>query len=257
MFGRRRNQVGLIILALVPVLISVAVKLSPPSAGGGPTFLDQITQNGLFVGFTALTVELTLFLPMAIALVSGDAVAGEAHAGTLRYLLTVPVGRSRLLAVKYAALIVGAFAACIAVAGVGAVVGSAVFGAGSMTTLSGSQIGFADGLGRLALATAYVSIGMCALAALGLFLSTLTEQPIAVTVAVMILVAAMWIVDAIPQLDFMRPYLLVDRWPAFADLMRDPPVFDDMWAGLGVDAAYIVVFGLAAWSRFAGKDITT
>ncbi len=257
MFGRRRNQVGLVVLALVPVVICVAVKLSPPSASGGPTFLDQITQNGLFVAFTALTVELTLFLPLAIALVSGDAIAGEAHAGTLRYLLTVPVGRPRLLAVKYAALVGGAFTAVGLVALTGAVVGSAVFGTGSLVTLSGTQIGWGAGAWRLVAAAIYVACGMCALAAVGLFLSTLTEQPIAVTVALMVLVAAMWIVDAIPQLAFLQPYLLVDKWPAFADLMRDPPLWGHMAAGLWVDAAYVIIFGLAAWSRFAGKDVTS
>jgi len=44
-----------------------------------------------------------LFLPMAVAVVAGDAVSGEANTGTLRYLLTVPVGRTRLLAVKFVA----------------------------------------------------------------------------------------------------------------------------------------------------------
>jgi len=257
MFGRRRNQAGLVVLALVPILLSVAVKLSPPSSGGGPTFLDQITENGLFVAFTALTVELTLFLPLAMAMVSGDAIAGEAHTGTLRYLLTVPVSRSRTLAVKYIALVVGSFTAVGTVVVLGAVVGAAVFGTGRMTTFSGTQIGLGMGIGRLAVALVYVALGMCALAAIGLFLSTLTEQPIAVTVALMVVVAAMWIVDAVPQLSFMRPWLLVDKWPAFADLMHDPPRWDQMVHGVGVDAGYIVVFLLAAWSRFAGKDITS
>ncbi|WP_246136552.1 ABC transporter permease [Leekyejoonella antrihumi] len=257
MFGRRRNQAGLVVLALVPILLAVAVKLSPPSRGGGPTFLDQITENGLFVGFTSLTVELTLFLPLAMAMVSGDTIAGEAHVGTLRYLLTVPVSRPRILAVKYFALVVGAFIAVGTVVVLGAVVGSIIFGTGQMTTLSGTQIGLGAGIGRLAVALVYVALGMCALAAIGLFLSTLTEQPIAVTVALMVIVAAMWIVDAVPQLSFLRPWLLVDKWPAFADLMHDPPRWDQMIQGAWVDGAYIVVFLLAAWARFAGKDITS
>ncbi len=74
----------------------------------GPPFLCAITGNGLFVALTALTVVLPLFLPMAVAVVSGDAVAGEAYLGTLRYLLAVPVARTRLLLVKYA----GAVAYC-------------------------------------------------------------------------------------------------------------------------------------------------
>src|SRR5512146_1668854 len=96
-FGRRRNLAGLLVLASVPVLISVAVKLSSPGrGGGGPDFFGSITENGLFVALAALTLELGLFLPLAVAAISGDSVAGEANIGTLRYLLTVPVQRARL-----------------------------------------------------------------------------------------------------------------------------------------------------------------
>src|SRR3954452_328357 len=106
--GRRRNQMGLLVLAAVPVLMAVAVRISATRAGRGPDFLSSITSNGLFVPLAALSVELGLFLPLAIAMLAGDAVAGEANLGTLRYLLTVPVGRTRLLITKYLPLLIGA-----------------------------------------------------------------------------------------------------------------------------------------------------
>src|SRR5262249_35092445 len=97
-FGRRRNWFGMAVLASVPGLIAVVVKLtSGREAGGGPNFFDSITANGLFVALAALTVELPLFLPLAVAAISGDSIAGEANLGTLRYLLAVPVHRHRLL----------------------------------------------------------------------------------------------------------------------------------------------------------------
>ncbi|MFP5283230.1 MAG: ABC transporter permease, partial [Actinomycetes bacterium] len=104
-FGRRRNLAGLGVLAVVPIIVALAVKASAPGAGEGPDFVSAIVGNGLFVALAALTLELPLFLPLAVATISGDAVAGEANLGTLRYLLTVPVGRTRLLAVKYAAIV--------------------------------------------------------------------------------------------------------------------------------------------------------
>src|SRR6476661_6233742 len=97
-FRRRRNQAGLLVLASVPVFIAVAVKVSSPGRGGdGPDFFTSITENGLFVALASLTLELGLFLPLALAAISGDSIAGEANIGTLRYLLTVPVSRTRLL----------------------------------------------------------------------------------------------------------------------------------------------------------------
>src|SRR6478672_3452351 len=177
--GRRRNQMGLLVLAAVPIVMAVAVKVSEPWPGRGPDFLSSITSNGLFVPLAALGVEIGMFLPLAIAMLAGDAVAGEANIGTLRYLLTVPVHRTRLLAVKYLSLCIAAFWGVCAVAVPGALVGLVLFGGGPLTTLSGSQVGFASGLWRVLLVMLFLSAALSALAAVGLFISTLTEQPIA------------------------------------------------------------------------------
>jgi ABC-2 type transport system permease protein len=258
--GRRRNQAGVLVLMALPIAIVVGNKVSGQGDGRGGTgagFVDQITSNGIFAAFAALTIELGLFLPLGIAMVSGDAVAGEAQAGTLRYLLTVPVGRTRMLAVKYLALVVTGIFGAVVVAVTGVVFGAVFFGVGPMTTLSGSRIPLTDGVWRLALSVLYVSAGLAALAAVGLFVSTLTEQPIAVTVVVMVFTAGSWIVDSIPQLAAIHPWLLVDRWLSFADLMRDPPEWGTVVSGLGVDAAYAAVFLLAAWASFTNRDVTS
>ena len=90
---RRRNQILLAVLAVVPIFIGVAVKVSNPVGGDGPQFIGRVSGNGLFLVFTAITVSIPFFLPLIVAVVSGDSIAGEAGLGTLRYVLTVPVGR--------------------------------------------------------------------------------------------------------------------------------------------------------------------
>lgn len=255
--GRRRNQMGLLVLAAVPILMAVAVKLSSPERrGGGPDLLASITSNGLFVPLAALSVEIGLFLPLAIAMLSGDAIAGEANIGTLRYLLTVPVGRTRLLVTKYISLCVGALWGVAVIIIPGALVGIAIFGTGPMLTLSGTQLPFWTAVWRVVLIGLYLAAGLAALAAVGLFISTLTEQPLAATVALMIFTILSWIADAVPQIDWLHPWLLVDHWMAFVDLLRDPPYLANIGQGLLVDLGYAVVFWLLAWARFAGKDIT-
>src|SRR5690349_16680783 len=79
--GRLRVRAGLVVLAAVPVLIAVVVRTfgGPDNPGEGPPFLSDVTQNGLFIAFTALTVELPLFLPLAVGVIAGDSVAGEAQ----------------------------------------------------------------------------------------------------------------------------------------------------------------------------------
>ena len=258
-FGRRRNQVGLAVLFGLVVMIGIALKVSQlrhPGMRGGDLF-SLVAGNGVFLGFVGLTIEIALFLPLAIAVLAGDAVAGEANLGTLRYLLVAPVSRGRLLAVKAGALAVGALTGALLVALGGVIVGTALFGTGPLTTISGTRIGLADGLWRLALAAVYVAVGLAALAMIGLFISTLTEQPIAATVATAMVSTLLWILDAVPQLDWLHPWLLVDRWSAFTDLLRDPVFTDRMVAGLWVDVAYGVAFWLLAWLRFRSKDITS
>ena len=256
--GRRRNQAGLAVLAAVPVVLAISVKVSKPGGGGdGPDFFASITSNGLFVPLAALGVEITMFLPLAMAMLAGDAIAGEANIGTLRYLLTVPVHRTRLLVVKYVSLCIGAVWGICAVALPGAVAGIALFGTGELTTLSGSQIPFGAAVWRLVLVMLYLSAGLAALAAVGMFISTLTEQPIAAAIALMIFTIVSWIMDSVPQLAWLHPWLVVHQWLAFGDLLRDPIAGANLVTGLLVDAGYAAVFWSLAWARFSGKDITS
>jgi ABC-2 type transport system permease protein len=256
-FGRRRNWVGMAVLASVPVLLVIAVKVSPPSGGEGPDFINQIAQNGVFAALTSLTLEIPLFLPVAVASISADSIAGEANLGTLRYLLAVPVDRTRMLVVKLSAITVFAFAATMVVAGVGALFGLAVFGAGPMVSLSGTQLPFWDGVLRLVLVCLYLTVCLTALGAIGLFVSTLTEQPIGAAIAILVLAVGSEIMDAIPQLSAIHAYLPTHWWLAFGDLLRDPIALDRTVPGLLSALAYVAIFGTAAWARFGGRDVTS
>jgi ABC-2 type transport system permease protein len=256
-FGRRRNWVGGLILAAVPVLIAIAVKVSPSSGADSSNFINQIAGNGIFVALASLVLEIPLFLPIAVASIAGDAVAGEANLGTLRYLLSVPVDRTRLLLVKFGAIAVFALAATLLVALVGALLGLALFGGGPVLTLSGTLLPFWTGVGRLLLIVVYVAICMTALGGIGLFVSTLTEQPIAATIATLILALGSEISDAVPQLSAIHRFLPTHYWLAFGDLMRDPVSYDRIVPGLLSAALYLAIFGTAAWARFGGRDVTS
>ncbi|MEO8556215.1 MAG: ABC transporter permease subunit [Actinomycetota bacterium] len=255
-FGRRRNQAGLGILAVVPLILAVTVKVSTPRPGHGPDFLASITSNGLFVALASLSIELGLFLPLAVGAIAGDSVAGEANIGTLRYLLAVPVHRTRLLAVKFAAITIFSLVATVWVSFVGAVAGLALFGGGEMTSLSGSQFSMGQALLRVGLATLYLGLCFASLGAIGLFISTLTEQPIGATIAVVVLNVMSFILDSIPQLSWLHEWLPTHWWMSFGDVLRDPISWGDINRGLVTAAGYSLVFWLAAWARFSDKDVT-
>ncbi|MFJ9609170.1 ABC transporter permease [Kitasatospora sp. NPDC101176] len=258
-FRRMRTKVLLGILAVLPVLIGVVVKLntdSPHEGGGGVNFIAQTTQNGLFLVFTALAVALPVFLPMTVGVVAGDSVAGEAATGTLRYLLVAPAGRTRLLAAKFTAGLVFCLAATAAVALAALATGAALFPLGEVTLISGDTIGFGDALLRAVLVAGVVAVSLSGLVAIGLFVSTLTGSGIAAMAATVGLVVTVQILDAFPQLDAVRPFLFTHYWLSFADLLREPMYWDSVWKDLGLQAAYVAVFGAAAWSRFTSRDIS-
>jgi ABC-2 type transport system permease protein len=256
-FGRRRNIAGLGVLAVVPVILAISVRLSSPSGEGGVDIISGITGNGLFVAFAALALELPLFLPLAVSAISGDSVAGEANLGTLRYLLAIPAGRTRLLVIKYAAIVIFALVATLIVALVGTIMGLALFGGGNMTLLSGTETSMADGVWRLLLSSFYLTVQFSALGAIGLFVSTLTEQPLGATIAIVLVDVLMFILDSISQLDWLHPWLLTHWWTAFADLLRDPMATESIQRGLITAVVYAGVFWLAAWARLSTKDISS
>jgi ABC-2 type transport system permease protein len=257
-FLRWRNLILLGVLAVIPVILGIALKLAGPSSNGeGPPFLDQVAGNGVFLSFLALTVMLTLVLPLSIAVVSGDSVAGEAGHGTLRYLLAVPVGRTRLLSIKYAGLIIFCLAAALLVAAVSLAVGAAAFPIGRVTLLSGDTVSLADGLLRLLLVTLYVAAGMAALAAIGLAISTFTEHAIAAISAILVIAIGSEVADSVPQFAVVHPYLPTHWWLSFDGLLRSPVDVSVIGKGLASFAIYAAIFCAVAWARFSTADVTS
>lgn len=256
LFRRRRTIAMLGALALVPVLIAIAVRVTGAGSGGrGPAFLADITQNGLFVSFTALTVSIPLFLPLTIGVVAGDTIAGEASLGTLRALLIAPVGRLRLLAVKYVGTLAFSAAAVVVIVLFGVGAGALLFPIRDVTLLSGESIGPAEFTARAALLVVYVVLSLTGLCAIGLFISTLTTVPVGAMAATVVVAGASQVADALPQLDAIHPYLPTHLWFGFGDLLRAPLVWDsftqDAWLQLG----YVVVFGALAVWRLLTKDV--
>jgi ABC-2 type transport system permease protein len=258
-FLRRRNLALLAVLAAAPVILGVVLRVSAPQPGGGggdgPAFLGQVTGNGVFLAFLALVVELTLIMPLAVAVVAGDSVAGEAGRGTLRYLLAVPAGRARLLGVKFAAVVAFCLCACLLVAAVSVILGVILFPVRPVTLLSGSTIPLAAGLLRLLFVALYIAAAMAALGAIGLAISTFTEHAIAAIAAVLVITVASEVADNVSQLGLVHPYLPTHWWLSFDALLRSPADWTDLTRGLLSFGVYTVIFCAVAWARFTTADV--
>lgn len=257
LFRRVRTWAMLLALAAVPILIAVAVKLSsrdvPP--GRGPLFLDRVSQNGLFVAFTALVVCVPLFLPLTVGVVAGDTIAGEANLGTLRYLLIAPAGRVRLLLVKYTGAVAFCCAATLIVAASGALAGVVLFPVGPVTLLSGDTIGVGEAAVRTLLIAAYITVSLLGLSAIGLLVSTFTDVPVGAMAATVVLAVVSQVLDNLPQLDWLHPWLFSHHWLGFADLLRQPMSWNSFGENALLQAGYVAVCGALAYAKFSNKDV--
>ena len=257
LFRRWRTLAMLGAIALIPVFLALAVYWSSDTLapGEGPPFLDRVSQNGLFVGYTSTILALPLFLPLTIGVVAGDTIAGEANQGTLRYLLISPAGRVRLLITKFIGAIAFVLAGTATLMIAGAIIGAILFPVGPVTLISGDVISVAESVWRMVLVASYTSVSMLGLIAIGMFISTLTVVPVGAMAATVVLSGVSQILDNIPQLEPIHEFLFTHYWLGFTDLLRQPIDFNSFASNAILQLAYVVIFGALAYSRFASKDI--
>nr|WP_245652902.1 ABC transporter permease [Herbidospora sakaeratensis] len=253
-FRRPRTVAMLAVVAVVPVICGAAIRVF---GADGEAILVQVAGNGLALGFVAFSFMVPLILPLVVAVVAGDAVAGEAGLGTLRQLLTAPAGRTRLLGVKFAGMAVFALVTSLVILVAALLTGLVLFPVGPVTLLSGTTVPLVEGLLRIGLVALYVTLGMIALGTLALAVSVFTDTSIGAVVTTVVLVLVSQIITVIPQLDAVTPYLLTSWFQRFDGALREPLATGDMGQGVLAFAAYIAIFGSLAWARFTSRDVTS
>ena len=240
---RPRTQIALGLLALVPVLIGIGIMATDSPAGSG--LLTQIAGNGLVLPVVALSISLTLLLPLAVTMAAADALAGESAHGTLRGLLLAPVSRTRLVLVKAIGVLAVAVAAVAAVAVLGMVTGLVLIGpSGStngMLTLSGTEVGPGSALLRVSLAAAWTVGQLAAIGAVALAVSSSTDHPLVVLAAVLSGLIVFGVLSAIPALNWLQPLLITTGWFAIVDVLRDPLPLDGLAASSLRAGCYLLV----------------
>ena len=256
---RPRTWLSIGLLVLLPTVVAgfLAASDLAPRPGTGPAFLSAVLSNGALFPAAALAIVLPLFLPVAVAVVAGEAVAGEAQAGTLRYLLLRPVGRTSLLVAKLVSIVVYTLLAVVIVAVVAYVVGTQLFGSEPLPSTSGTTLTTAEAVQRTAMAVLYVGWSMLGVAAVALFLSTLTDSPLAAALGAIALLVISGVLVGLEAASSVRPYLPTRYWLAFVDLFRDPVLYRDVVRGVALQAVYVGVFLAAAWANLMTKDITS
>ncbi|MEQ3553529.1 ABC transporter permease subunit [Pseudonocardia nematodicida] len=255
---RPRTLVMLALLAAVPMLMAIGIVLSDRPRR---SLLSEVAGNGLTLPVAALSILLTLLLPLAVAVASADAIAGESQHGTLRGLLLAPVGRLRLVAMKaFGVLVVAALAvAVVTLSGVIAgwlLIGPPAVpgGGGALLTMSGSVLPLSDAAGRLLLVAGWTLVQLAAVGAVALAVSAFTEHPLVVLSSVLGGLILFGVLAAIPALEPIHPWLITTGWDAAADVLRDPIPLDALWRSTLVAAGYLVAGGAVLVARMLRRD---
>jgi ABC-2 type transport system permease protein len=297
LFRRPRTWISMVLTCALPFVVAIFITfthLAPPP-GQGSAFLSAVLQDGALYPAAALALVLPVFLPVAVAVVAGDSIAGEAAGGTLRYLLVRPVGRTRLLAAKlisvtayvlsvvlavtFTAYATGVFllgpsrAAAVGQAPGGGAGTGGLSGAGpgiagqaptagqaagaAITSLSGAPLSLLQLTERIAGAIAFITVSMLGVAAIALFLSTITDSALGSALGALAALVASEVLVALNAATVVQPYLPTRYWLAWIDFFRQPVFWRDIQRGFGIQAVYVVVFLAAAWANFSTKDITT
>jgi len=290
LFRRPRTWISMVLTCALPFIVAIFITVThlAPPPGQGSAFLSAVLQDGALYPAAALALVLPVFLPVAVAVVAGDSIAGEATGGTLRYLLVRPVGRTRLLVAKLVSVIVYVLLVVLAVtftayatgvfllgpseaAAVGQAPGvpggsapglagqapTAGQAAGAaVTSLSGAPLSLLQLTERIAGAIAFITVSMLGVAAIALFLSTITDSALGSALGALAALVASEVLVTLNAATVVQPYLPTRYWLAWIDFFRQPVFWRDIQRGFGIQAVYVVVFLAAAWANFSTKDIT-
>lgn len=232
----------------------------------------NMIMNGYLVAFVILNT-LLIQVPLLVALVAGDTIAGEANMGTLRLLVTRPFSRTQLMLAKFGASVVYTILLLVWMAILALFLSMLIFGTNDMLIARNNvmeQIRASDVLWRYIAAFGYATVALSTVAALAFLLSVFAENSIGPIVSTISIVIVLTILSEmrIPLYDnTVKPWLFTSHmlaWKGFfysrsnGEGAAIPGTVENLPAilrSLGVLLAYIAAFVTAAIWIFKKKDI--
>lgn len=265
-FKRPRTYISFGIITAFSLLVQLAMYVD------GKSFLSFFMQgvseqfdikgsilNGYLITYIILQ-SLLIQIPLLVALVSGDALAGEANIGTLRLLLTKPISRSGLVWTKFAASICYAILLLLWLAAIALGLSLLIFGEGDMIVLkSDAFIMFLkdDILWRYLCAFGFATLAMSTVSALSILLSVFADNsigPIMSTMGIIIVLTVFAAFD-LPLFNAIKPYLFTTHMIGWKGFFDNPVPYNAVgWSAI-ILVAYILLFMLSATIFFNRKDI--
>ena len=260
---RRRTQIVGLVVIVLPVIIALAFKVggtgsssNNPNANSSALVTLATTGGANFAMFTEFA-SVGFLLVVIVALFCGDSIASEASWSSLRYLLALPVPRSRLLRQKLIVAVGFSVAVNVLLPVWAYLVGGAFFGwAPAHSPISGE---FTNGqtFARLGIVVLYATGQALTVAAIAFLLSVVTDAPLGAVGGATFLIVISNILDSITSLDPYRQFLPTHFQYQWLDALGPNVQWSDMIRGTGLSLIYTSIFLLLAWRHFLRKDITS
>ncbi len=254
LLAQKRTYLGVGVAMLVPLIFTFVLIFKT----GGPNDIPlgrYIRETGLALPFVVLFFMSIWAFPLITALVAGDIVAAETHNGTLKTILTRSRDRGEIYAAKVLATFTYTAVVIVTMGTVGVVAASIEWGFNPLTSLSGTKVSAAHGLGLLAASLAIYAWPMAGIAAFGLFLSTVTRNSAAAVVGTLMWALFMQLLGVLPGTESIRPYLLGEQFQAWHGFLRTPADWTPVVRALWVCALYVAIPLFAGYLVFVRRDV--
>jgi ABC-2 type transport system permease protein len=279
-FRKPRTYISFGAIALMVFIIQIALKSDGRSyieflVGSLKDSLDipySHILNGYFVCFVILNL-LLIHIPLLIALVAGDTVAGEANMGTLRLIASKPVSRTGLMLAKFMATIIYTALLLIWLAFIALLFSILLFGTNDILIARNDALEIIrsnDVMWRYGAAFAFATLALTTVAALAFLLSVFADNsigPIVSTISIVIIFTILSEMQ-IPLYDrTVKPFLFTSHmlaWKGFFYSQMDaagtaiPGTIENIGAigkSCGILLLYIAGFVSTAIYVFNKKDI--
>lgn len=257
--GRRRTLWVVGIVLVLPLVFVAAFSLDgDPGRPGDPDvrLVDLATSGGPNFTTFAFLVSAELLLFLVAALFAGDPVPAEASWSSLRYLLTAPVTRARLLTSK---LVIGFVSTAVLVVVLplwALAVGTLAYGPEPFTILGGGELSWGEWLPRMAVAVGYVLVMVAPIGAFAFWIGVRSQTPLAAVGSALMLLIVAGILDSIDALGDWRKALPGHYSRSWLDLLVSGPVdWTDLRHGTLWAVLYTLVFVALGYRRFRRQDI--
>jgi ABC-2 type transport system permease protein len=260
--SRRRTQLALGFMFVLPLIILIAFEFGGNGGGGGDrgqfaALADIATSGGLNFALFTLLVSASFLLIVVVAMFCGDTIASEASWGSLRYLLAIPVPRARLLGSKLLVALTYSGIALVLLTGTALGVGTARYGWHPLQSTVADDTAPWPALWRLLGIVLYLAISLLVVAGLAFLLSVSTDAPLGAVGGAVLLQILSSILDQITALGSVRNYLPTHYSDAWLGLLSTPIQYSEMIKGTISALIYAAIFFGFAWWRFVRKDVVS